>query len=65
MRNVSPSDSLKLLEGKTIKLVKAHSVNSVTIVTECGQKFEIETEAVIPSMSIYGMNCTQKKTRKK
>lgn len=56
----SPTDSLKMLEGKTITRVRIFGVNAVTVETNEGT-FEIETEAVQPTHGIYGIRCTEDK----
>lgn len=53
-----PTDTLRMLEGKTIKTVHINGVNSVTFETDDGD-FQLEVESVLPQFNVYGIQCTK------
>lgn len=56
--NIGEENFIKL-EGKKIVKAHVHGVGCVTLETDTGEFFMIETECVIPSLGLYGMTVTE------
>jgi hypothetical protein len=57
--NKEPISTFLQLEGKKIARVHLHGINCVTLETECGERYMIETVCVLPTLGLYGMEVTK------
>jgi hypothetical protein len=57
--NNDPTNTFKMLQGRTIKRVHLHGINCVTLETTDGKWFRVETVCILPSLGVYGMEVVE------